>query len=314
MIEISVIIPTRNRARLLKNVFESLIFQTIKPELFEVIVVDNGSTDNTVDICEEYRKKFKNFTYIREGRPGLHMGRHAGLKNAKAEILTFADDDIEAFPTWLEAILDSFGNKEVVLVGGKCLPKFECEPPNWLLNMWDKKRIIGYLSLIDLGNEVKEIDPIYVFGCNFSIRKEALLKAGGFHPDGMPEELIKYRGDGETYVSLFIKNEGYKAIYNPKASIYHFVPKERMTVEYFKRRAFLQGISDSYSDTRYGRKRSLLKLKMKTFIKSIFSEWSAIEQSYIHGYEYHQNEMKRDVFLREWVFRENYIDHMGVIK
>jgi hypothetical protein len=109
---------------------------------------------------------------------------------------------------------------------------------------------LGYLSVLDFGDKIIEIDPGYVWGCNYSIRKNILLKAKGFHPDGFPQEMIKYRGDGETYVSDYIRQNNYKTIYNPKASVYHFVPKSRMTIDYFCKRAFNQGISDSYTEIR----------------------------------------------------------------
>lgn len=180
----------------------------------------------------------------------MHVGRHLGLKMAESDILVYADDDIEAFPTWLEAIAESFQDSGVVLVGGKNLPKWESDPPDWILKMWEPdkngNRILGYLSILDLGDEEKEISPFYVFGCNFSIRKRVLLEAGGFHPDGMPKELIIYRGDGETHVSRYIQAKGYKAFYNPKASIYHVIPRKRLTIEYLEYRAFIQGISDSF--------------------------------------------------------------------
>ena len=92
---------------------------------------------------------------------------------------------------------------------------------------------------MDFGDKIKEINPSYVFGCNFSIRKNILLEAGGFHPDGMPQEIIKYRGDGESYVSKYIEKNGYKTIYNPKASVYHLASTDRMTKKYFAKRAFV---------------------------------------------------------------------------
>ncbi len=70
------------------------------------------------------------------------------------------------------------------------------------------------------------------------------------HPEGFIQDMIMFRGDGETFVSKHILKNNYKTIYNPKASVLHIVPKERMTIESFKRRSFNQGISNSYSDIR----------------------------------------------------------------
>jgi glycosyltransferase involved in cell wall biosynthesis len=251
---LSVIIPTRNRAVLLEKTLDSIVNQTFSNDDFEIIVIDNGSTDNTKIVVDEYRKRIKHIRYFFDSKPGLHIGRHRGLKEAVSEILVYGDDDIEAFPTWLEGIWESFQNKEVALVGGKNLPKWETDPPYWIYEMWmdisDFGHALGYLSILDFEDKVIEIDPMYVWGCNFSIRKAILLESFGFHPDGVPQDMIKYRGDGETHISEYIKKMGYKTIYNPKASIYHFVPKNRMTLDYFCKRAFNQGVSDSYRDIR----------------------------------------------------------------
>ncbi len=310
---LSVIIPTKNRANMLERALKSITNQSLSQDYFEVIVVDNGSIDNTRAVVESFLGKIKNLRYFYAGAPGLHVGRHMGLKKAIADITVFCDDDIEAFPTWLEGICESFEREDVVLVGGKVLPKFESFPPDWLIRMWEKSKLIAYLSVIDLGGEVKYINPYYVFGCNFAIRKKILLEAGGFHPDGMPAELIKYRGDGETYVSDFIRKKGYKTLYNPKASVFHIITKERMTKEYFATRAFNQGISDSYTDIRNNNKKNLLKIRMRIFLKKFLLKETLIEESYLKGYLYHQNEAKKDPQLMEWIKKENYLDSEDIL-
>ena len=215
--------------------------------------------------------KIPNLRYYYDSTPGLHVGRHFGVRHARSDILVYADDDIEAFPPWLEAIAENFEDTETVLVGGKNLPKFESDPPDWLLDMWrtngNGSKILGYLSLLDLGEKQKEISPQYVFGCNFSIRKSVLLEAGGFHPDAFPQELIRFRGDGESYVSNYIKSKKLTTVYNPKASVYHWVPKTRMTVEYLCHRAFIQGISDSYTDFRKAHERNSILNKNGSALK-----------------------------------------------
>jgi glycosyltransferase involved in cell wall biosynthesis len=228
--------------------------QTFSQDDFEVIIIDNGSTDNTKAMVESYGSHIKNICYFYDEKPGLHIGRHRGLKESKSELLVYADDDIEGFPTWLEGVWESFQNANVVLVGGKNVPRWENEPPYWIYEMWMNRgrygHALGYLSILDFGNNIIEIDPNYVWGCNFSVRKKIIIEAKGFHPDGFPRNMIKYRGDGETYISQYIKKHNYKAVYNPKASVYHFVPKNRMTLDYFCKRAFNQGVSDSFSDIR----------------------------------------------------------------
>jgi glycosyltransferase involved in cell wall biosynthesis len=303
---------------LLQLALQSLQSQTFPADLFEVLVIDNGSTDNTKQVAELFQQQVGNIRYFFDPTPGLHVGRHLGMKMAKSDILVYADDDIEAFSTWIEGVAEAFFDEKVVLVGGKNLPKFETEAPKWISKMWETNRqgfkSIGALSILDLGDNVKEISPLLVYGCNYSIRKSVLIEAGGFHPDGMPQQLIRYRGDGETHVSMYIQNKGYKTIYAPKATIYHLVPSKRMTEDYFCLRAFNQGVSDSYTNTRSQLSTSKINITkmIRSLFKSIFYEITRnkfrhkIMKAYDNGYKYHQNELKKDETLLKYVMKEDY--------
>jgi glucosyl-dolichyl phosphate glucuronosyltransferase len=330
MIELSVIIPTFNRANVLGDALESITLQTLDPSIFEVIVCDNNSTDKTKEIVHSFCDRIENMRYIKTEDPGLHVGRNRGYMESLGDILVYADDDIEAFPEWLSTIWSTFNNSDVVLVGGKNIPKWEVTPPTWVMDLWKPddfhRRLCNYYSIIDFGESVMEIDPIYVVGCNFSVRKKVIKEARGFHPDGMPRELIKYRGDGESYISNFIKDLGYKAIYHPSASVHHKVSKERLTFEYLEQRGFNQGVSDSYTQLRdlhfksKGQKRVSHNLfedfivTLKRFIYEYYCLNSRVRKSrkmyrkgYSNGFSYHQKQVLRDKTLKEWVIKETYL-------
>ena len=319
-LHLSVIIPTRNRSKLLARCLDSICQQTLSNDLFEVLIIDNGSIDDTYSVYNEYKEKIKNLNYHVEPVSGLHAGRHAGLRLAKGDILVFCDDDIRAFPTWLEGVLESFESQEVALVGGKILPDYESEPPEWLNQLWNENkrgRRLGYLSLLDFGDSICDIQPTFVWGCNFSIRKSVLIECGGFHPDAMPKELLRYRGDGETHVSTYIMKKGYKAIYNPKASVYHLVSKARMTEEYFKYRAYLQGISDSYTQIRIlgdiKKKDNIILIlkRFKSYIEGLKNPLKSILfNSYHDGYMFHHQEVKKDKALLKWVLKRDYLKNI----
>ena len=321
MITLSVIIPTRNRAKYLQGALNSLTRQTYPPQLFEILVVDNGSSDHTKATCDAYQNRIPNLRYCYDETPGLHVGRHVGMKMAKSDILVYADDDIEAFTTWLAGISESFQAANVALVGGKVLPKFEREPPPWVLRMWHKDRqghqFIDPLSLLDLGDKVMAIDPFNIYGCNFSIRRSVLEEAEGFHPDAMPDNMIVFRGDGETHISQFIKKKGYMALYDPKASVFHIIPKERLTEAYFCRRAYLQGISDSYTQIRNtSRVPSSPAQRLIWYLRLSRKKWRLysnarrrhIENDYYEGYCMHQHAVKADKTLYAWVTKKHYMD------
>ena len=328
MILLSVVIPTRNRALFLKELLFSLTLQTLDKKMFEVIIVDNGSTDETKQVVEFFYTQL-NLRYYYEPTLGLHCGRHLGYRESTSDIIVYADDDIEACSTWLEGIWDSFLDEETMLVGGKNLPLYEITPPFWILEKWYQITPVGHsmpeLSLIDLGDNSKQIPAYYVYGCNYAIRKSIIEQAHGFHPDGMPFELIQYRGDGEFCVNRYIENHHLKVMYNPKASVYHKVPKSRLTIDYFCKRAFCQGVEMSYCNLRYGCNQSQKKNKVQTMMKyllgiSFFRKLNEIleetkksnydkmiEKSFRIGYNYHQTLYQSDPKLRAWVHKENYL-------
>ena len=339
MIQLSVIIPTKNRVASLERTLKSIVSQTLDKSVFEVIVVDNGSTDTTKELSNQYSSVFENFKYVYEEKAGLHYGRHTGMRSASGAILTYADDDIEAFPSWLEAILHSFKNPQVDLVGGKNIPLFEGNPPQWLLEMWNFRhpegKYLGYLSILDFGDEAKFIEPYFILGFKFSVRKDTLIAAKGFHPDGMPSEQLILRGDGESYISKFVEESGKKAYYNPAASVKHIIPASRMTVDYFQRRAYAQGISDSYTDIRYANDKHRQNPKsgfafLPEIVRSIYRKITfaqlrddilkvqeelyksdvrrTLEKSHYQGYHLHQRELRYNPEFMNWIMKSDYLD------
>ncbi|WP_369407663.1 glycosyltransferase family 2 protein [Sulfurospirillum tamanense] len=305
---LSVIIPTKDRSSLLAKALGSIERQTLPEKLFEILVIDNGSADNTREIVKQYEAKIENLRYFYDATAGLHTGRHVGLRESRADLLVYLDDDVELFPNHLCSVLESFEDKCVALVGGKNLPVFEENPPAWLLSMWRKEGMVGQLSVLDLGDKMKEIDSSFVWGCNFSVRKSVLYLANGFHPDAFPQEFIRLRGDGESHVSDYVKENGYKTIYNPGASVYHFVSKERMTEEYFCKRMFNQGISNSYSKLRKYQKFSDLKNRFEKKIIPPMTLEDKMNNAYLDGYIFHQIECLKDAELLKWVLKERYFE------
>ena len=325
MIKASIIVPTVNRAESLNLGLESFVRQDYANDRFEILVVDNGSTDNTRSVVESAmtQNPGHRIRYIFEPVPGLLSGRHRGAQDARADILVFVDDDIEAFPGWLSSILETFSDPSVHLVGGPCVPKFETEPPQWMSNFWlnTGHRIeCSALSLIYMGENLCRMDPDHVWGLNYAIRKKTLYEAGGFHPDCIPSELQYFQGDGESGLSLKIKKRGYGAVYAPGAKVIHHIPRNRLTVSYFEKRFFYQGVCASYTQIREKRAVHSITLpdyKQKPHLLTTASpyehykeiiEWRTAN-AYVDGFRYHQNAVKENSWLLEWVCKENYFDY-----
>lgn len=324
-VNITVVIPTYNRCNLLRKALESIAAQDYPIEKFEVIVVDNGSSDRTKEVVCSPQWDF-NLIYHYDSNPGLHVGRNSAVTLAKGDIITYADDDICAFSTWLSTLADVFKQDDSIgLVGGNNLPLFESNQPDWFNELWQQTehgQFIAEYSLIDFHNQRSEIPPDFVFGCNYSIRKNILQQIGGFHPDGMPQQYTFYRGDGETFVSRMVWKLGFKVVFHPGASVYHTVSTERMTKEYIAKRSYNAGISDSYSDIRdkgYVLFSELLNMKSRganeVLIDLDTQPLDVIRQRYYRaGYYAHHLNAYQYPNLLYWILQEHYLGEMGVFK
>ena len=243
---ISLIIPTYNRAGVLKRALNSALSLAFQP--YEIVVVDNGSMDATPAVVKNLQKTGGGCTlkYVREERIGLHNARHAGVWASKGDVLVFTDDDATFAPGWLRAYADAFdAHPEMVAAGGPVRPVWETPPPKWLLQFMGDAKTFGILSLMEPYDSFR-LDPTgMVFGVNMAIRRNVLLELGGFNPDSFGDAWL---GDGETGLVYKIWEHKMLIGYVPEALVYHHIPPERMTVEYFRRRAANQGVCDLYSE------------------------------------------------------------------
>lgn len=321
-VALSIVVPTRDRPRELERMLASVAAGTMAPDQFEVIVADNGVGGETAAVVTALAGRLRHLVRVPVPRPGLHEARHAGLAAARAELLVFADDDIVAGPDWLAAIRSAFGDPAVALVGGNNRPGFGAPPPAWLRRLWQRRGAEGQcveaLSLFDGGPVARDLPPRFVFGCNFAVRRRVVFEAGGFHPDGFPPDLIRYRGDGETHVADFIRRQGGRTRLEPLASVEHQVPAERMTLEYFDRRFFAQGISDSYAALRAAGRaaagslpesppfsgRELVRLLRPLDLAGLRWRWW---RSWRGGFRYHRREVAADSALLDWVLKDTYL-------
>lgn len=273
-IKLSIIIPSCNRAEFLKATLESLPDACAGQTGIELLVIDNGSRDHTRDVVEAFALKAPfPVVYRFAPCPGLHVGRNLGAQLAAGSILAYLDDDVIVQPGWAKAILTRFAARsDIALVGGPCRPLWEIEPPAWLSAFrvpLEKGWYMGVLSLIDMGDEPREVSGTMIFGCNFAVRKEILMQLKGFRPDGVPDHLLQYRGDGETGVGESIDaTPGITAFYDPDSVVLHRIPAKRMTSEYLLHIAKRSGYGSAFS--RYRKERPngwVARLRL------IISEW-----------------------------------------
>lgn len=246
MIKTSLIIPTYQRESSLLKTIEVACRLDFPRENYEIIVVDNGNTNKTSDSVKKLirLKKIKNLRLIRENNLGLHFARHTGAKIARGELLIFTDDDAILDKNLLKAYTFAFAKyTNMVAAGGPVKPVWGEDLPKWLSQFMGKNRIFTPFSLMETHKVLKLHQNLFFFGVNMAIRKTILFDLGGFNP-----ELIGdiYVGDGEAGLIRKIRNNNLLIGYVPQAIVYHFIPKERMTLSYLTKRMVNEGASNMY--------------------------------------------------------------------
>ncbi len=318
---LSILIPTAGRGEVLPVVLESARRECLAVDHpTEVIVIDNNTDEELVHCIRQQCDAAEGpVRYVREPSPGLSAARHRGADEAEGEKLVFLDDDVELGRGWLAGMLSGFADNAAGIIGGPSIPRFRGSVPAWF---WDFVTPTPYggwhctwVSLLDIGQPVEDIHPNYVWGLNFGIRRTVLQELGGFHPDLVPSRLQRWQGDGETGLTLKARTAGVKARYVPEALLYHYVGPERLTAEYFVRRARYQGVCDSFTLIRTGGVPAEAPPIAPTPTPAQgFRPWEAAaaevhfltEQAYREGFEFHQREAAGDPRLIQWIRRDTF--------
>lgn len=237
--KISIIICTFNRVLYLPKCLEHLKNQTENPSNFEIILVNNNSSDNTAEICQEYinNNPQLSIVYILETRPGLSFARNRGIEAASGDIICFIDDDGFAIPEYVTIIkqyAEDARYSDIISFGGKVNPYYnQGKEPNWL-----SKYIDGLVSKVDLGNKVKLFTKKYPAGCNMVFRKEFFENYGGFNED------LHTRGD-DKFVFDKLKKAGLKILYIPTLIVDHFIDDYRLEKGFVVRLSKIIGQSEA---------------------------------------------------------------------
>lgn len=227
--KISVVICTYNRDKFIRTALQKLSEQTLRPEEYEVIIIDNRSTDNTADICKTFIAEHPgfNFRYVFEEKKGLSFARNRGWQEAKSAIVTYIDDDAEATNNFLEGILQFFAkHADAVGAGGRIIPVYpDTGEPEWM-----NKYLNGFVGRVDFGDTPKVFEGKmkYPAGCNMTYRKEVLQQVGGFNNE------LTFRSD-DKYIYNEVKKVSDKIFYLPSATVYHNIDQERLRFSNFSK-------------------------------------------------------------------------------
>jgi glycosyltransferase involved in cell wall biosynthesis len=199
---------------------------------WEVIVVDNNSSDQTLATAQGYCRRYPGrIRYIFEPQQGLSRARNAGIRDARGEIIAFIDDDVIAEPTWLHNLTASLQDVKWAGAGGRILPPVDFQPPHWL-TLGGEMDLGGPLALFDLGDVPSELKRA-PYGTNMAFRKNMFEKYGYFRVDlGRCGNSLLSGEDTDFGNRLMAAAEHLR--YEPSAVVHHPVPKERLSKKYFR--------------------------------------------------------------------------------
>ncbi len=331
----SVVIPTAGSAEYLTQTLGSLLPMLLDDRLVDVVVVENGPQSGTEATVGYFRQAIdrdlaRRVRYVHEPIPGLLAGRHRGVFETDGEIISFFDDDVIVSRSLHSALRAAFSDESVELVGGPARPMFLDVPPDWFMSLAEKNDesefMMTFMSLIDLREEaIRDVNPNFVWGQNFHIRRETFFDLRGFHPDIVPHELAQFQGDGETGLTMKLAASGRRADYVGAVAIRHIIPRSRLNLEFVRKRAWFAGVCSAYTKLRksesspnlsvprrIARSRSDRENRVRySFRRQDAADFVsvAVRHERDGGKKFLLEEYASSAAVREWVHRADYLDY-----
>jgi glycosyltransferase involved in cell wall biosynthesis len=232
---VSVVVPTRNRADYLQVTLDSLAGQEIA-EPYEVIVVDDGSSDSTSELADR-----SGIRYIaHDTHRGLNAARNTGIRESHAPLIAFVDDDVLAPRVWLsELVAGAARHPEAEALGGPIRARLEGAPPRGC------GREDPPITTLDLGTEDRPAEMVW--GANMALTRSAVERVGPFD-----EDLTRGHGDEEEWLER-LRAGGGRIVYLAKAGLEHRRSGDDARLRPLARVAYARGRAARASDRRRGR-------------------------------------------------------------
>jgi glycosyltransferase involved in cell wall biosynthesis len=232
--KVSVIICTRNRASQLAAVLRSAQEMIVPDGLdWELLIVDNGSSDNTSEIVDGFRNSLP-ARCVREETPGLSNARNRGVKEARGEYICWTDDDVVIHKGWLLAFVEAFAKyPDASIFGGRVFPRLEGPTPRWFAKFKDLPPITTVLAKRDFGPEAL---PVSVeggripWGANYALRTSEQRRH--LYDSNLGTSANHRRNGEEVQLIRKLLDEGCSGWFVPDAKVDHVIPARRQSVRY----------------------------------------------------------------------------------
>lgn len=248
---VSIVIATRNRARLLTETLRSLVAQQWPRELLEIIVADNGSTDGTRAVVDSVAAlpDAPTIRYLHVAQPGKSHAVNAALElvlaparaagTTRPDVIALTDDDVRPEPSWVAQLCNAFADTGADFVAGRIFPLWEVEPPPWM-----SPSLYGVLAIPDGGDAriaiTKDQHRVVPIGANMAVRADVVERIGGLRTDlGKLEGTLRTGEDHDFFLRMLA--QGYRGVYEPRAVVRHWVPRERLDRSYCRKWLYQNG-------------------------------------------------------------------------
>jgi glycosyltransferase involved in cell wall biosynthesis len=244
----SIIIATYNRARDLTETLASLArLEYAKP--WEVVVVDNNSTDDTRAVVERAQAAFPvPLIYAFEREQGRSAALNHGLRLAQGTIIVTTDDDVRVESDWLRQIEQGLARLNCDYIGGRVVPLWGAPPPRWLPRY--SGALWAVIALLDFGPAPVQFGKRVPLGVNMAFRRDALDRVGGFNVR-IGRKAGTLLGQEVREWCLRARDAGLHGFYVPEVVVQHVIPAERLTKSYYRSWFHWRGISRAmlYAET-----------------------------------------------------------------
>lgn len=261
---LTVIICTYNRAKYIGSLLESIAVNDLAKSEYEILLVDNNSTDNTREICAAFAAAHKDvrFRYTKEPEQGLSAARNRGIKEAKGDIFVYIDDDALVDTWYLRTVVEYMSaHPEISAIGGKILPLYETEEPTWM-SPYTKTLLTAWM---DFGDEVRPF-PRGKFpgGGNSAYRAEVFEKVGLFNTElGRKGDSLMGAEEKDIYDKM--NALGMQYMYVPAMTLHHIIPQRKLEKDYFDKWTYQIGVSERKRTKAIGKGKFVKRLIIEAF-------------------------------------------------
>jgi glycosyltransferase involved in cell wall biosynthesis len=235
---VSIVLCTYNRPLSLRVTLDALNAQRTPFDLrWELLVIDNNSTDSTRGVIEEFAARARMpVRHVFEPAQGLSHARNVGVAESEGAVVAFTDDDVHPASDWVAKIVSTMSKTGADVLGGRILAAWDGPAPAWLRD----PAFQGLLTIMDDPRRTEVLNAHRrpcVWGANMAFRRTVLERIGPFDTRRGICGRRRYGGEETEFVARALA-AGYRVIYDPSVVVWHRIGRDRMRIAYLSRVSF----------------------------------------------------------------------------